>query len=216
MSISESTIQRLSVYLRCLNQLDEEKVEQVSSLELAERFHLNAAQIRKDLTYFGEFGVRGVGYEVKVLKEHLIRILGLDVEHPVVIIGAGHLGQALAGFKGFNSGGFKVVGLFDVDPQKIGQVTRRGITIQPVDKLKEVVEATEANIGVIAVHPEGAQEVYDKLTATGIRAILNFAPKQIQEKVGVKLIYVDLKIQLETLSYNLKTMGYGKKKKRGG
>ncbi|HPR63535.1 MAG TPA: redox-sensing transcriptional repressor Rex [Thermoanaerobaculia bacterium] len=202
-NISDVTINRLSLYLRCLITLEDEGTSTVSSQELARRFHLNSAQIRKDLAYFGEFGVRGVGYNVPLLREHLQRILGLTVEHSVVIVGAGHLGQAIAGFKGFNTGGFKVVGLFDTDPKKIGHVTRKKMEIKDVVHLKDIIQETGADIGVIAVHPESAQDVYDRLTSLGIKAILNFAPKRIQEKIGVRLEYVDMKIFLETLSYYL-------------
>lgn len=212
--ISDVTINRLSLYLRCLTLLEEENATTVSSQDLARKFHLNSAQIRKDLAYFGEFGVRGVGYNVKQLKDHLQRILGLKEDHPVVIVGAGHLGQAIAGFKGFNTGGFKVVGLFDVDPKKVGHVTRKKIEIFDMSRLRDVIQETRADIGVMTVHPESAQEVYDKLTSYGIKAILNFAPKRIQEKIGVRLEYVDLKIYLETLSFHLIHEEGGRKKKK--
>ena len=201
--IPMATINRLSIYMRTLQELLEDEVDVISSERLAKQCGVNPAQIRKDLAYFGEFGVRGVGYNVPLLREHLQRILGLTVEHSVVIVGAGHLGQAIAGFKGFNTGGFKVVGLFDTDPKKIGHVTRKKMEIKDVVHLKDIIQETGADIGVIAVHPESAQDVYDRLTSLGIKAILNFAPKRIQEKIGVRLEYVDMKIFLETLSYYL-------------
>lgn len=213
-NISEVTINRLSLYLRCLLILEEEGVAKVSSQDLARRFHFNSAQIRKDLAYFGEFGVRGVGYNVRELREHLQHILGLDEEHHVVIVGSGHLGQALAGFKGFNSGGYKVVGLFDVDPRKIGHVTRKKMKILDMVLLKETIQNYNADVGIIAVHPESAQEIYDKLTSYGIKAILNFAPTRIHEKMGVRLQYVDLKIYLETLSFYLTHTLQGRKRKK--
>jgi len=203
--ISELTTGRLSVYLRCLTLLESIPQQTVSSQELAERFHLNSAQIRKDLACFGEFGTRGVGYNVSRLKETLIRTLGLDRARNVLIVGAGNLGMALADYRGFNSNGFRIVGMIDTDPQKIGRESRSGAAVLSWDNLERIVRSNMVEIGIIAVNAENAQEVYDALVAAGVRAVLNFAPVQIRLQDGVKVRSVDLRINLESLSYYLKS-----------
>src|SRR5256885_8259580 len=162
-TVSELTTGRLSVYLRCLTFLESINQKTVSSHELADRFHLNSAQIRKDLACFGEFGTRGVGYDVSKLKAHLVRELGIDRARNIVIIGAGNLGLALADYRGFNSNGFHIVALFDIDPDKIGRVTRSGIPVMATAKLGDIVHAEGVEIGIIAVNAESAQHVYDNL-----------------------------------------------------
>ena len=203
--ISELTTGRLSVYLRCLTFLESVPQKTVSSRELAERFHLNSAQIRKDLACFGEFGTRGVGYNVSGLKETLVRTLGLDRARSVLIAGAGNLGMALADYHGFNSKGFHIVGMIDIDPQKIGRTSRSGVAILSWDSLERIVRTNMVEIGIIAVNAESAQTVYDALVAAGVRAVLNFAPVQIRLSNGVKIKSVDLRINLESLSYYLKS-----------
>jgi len=203
--ISELTTGRLSVYLRCLNYLESMGQETVSSHELAERFHLNSAQIRKDLAYFGEFGTRGVGYNVAHLRRHLISTLGLEQTRHAIIMGAGNLGMALADYRGFNSNGFNIVALLDVDRDKIGRTSRTGIPVVAYERLPEIVNANEVDIGIIAVTPENAQQVYEALVDAGIRAILNFAPVQMRLCSGVKVKSVDLRINLESLSFYLKS-----------
>ena len=200
-AISEMTTGRLSVYLRCLESLDETTV---SSRELADRFHLNAAQIRKDLAHFGEFGIRGVGYNVALLKEHLIQTLGIDRPRHAIIVGAGNLGMALADYKGFNTEGFRVVALIDSDPRKIGTTSRTEIAIRAPDELPAIVKKHHAEIGIIAVGPADAEAVCDALIDAGLCAILNFAPVQIRAREGVKIKSVDLRINLESLSFFLK------------
>ena len=207
--ISELTTGRLSVYLRCLNYLESIGQETVSSHELAERFHLNSAQIRKDLACFGEFGTRGVGYNVGQLRRNLIATLGLEQTRHAIIIGAGNLGMALADYRGFNSNGFHIVALLDNDPEKIGKTSRTGIPVLAYDGLRDVVSANEVDIGIIAVTPENAQSVYDRLVEAGVRAVLNFAPVQIALRAGVKVRTVDLRINLESLSFYLKTAEEG-------
>ncbi|HXI13468.1 MAG TPA: redox-sensing transcriptional repressor Rex [Thermoanaerobaculia bacterium] len=202
-AISEMTTGRLSVYLRCLNFLESQDQKTISSHELADRFHLNSAQIRKDLAHFGEFGIRGVGYNISLLKAHLIRTLGIDIRRKVVIAGAGNLGLALADYHGFNAGGFEIVALVDTDPRKIGQSSRSGIEIRGFEGLGAVVEKNQVEIGVIAVPAEEAQSVYETLVDAGICAILNFAPVQLRARSGVKLRSVDLRINLESLSFYL-------------
>jgi redox-sensing transcriptional repressor len=203
-TVSELTTGRLSVYLRCLTYLESIQQKTVSSGELAERFHLNSAQIRKDLACFGEFGTRGVGYDVVRLKETLVRTLGLDRVRNVVIVGAGNLGMALADYRGFNSNGFHIVGMLDIDTDKIGRLSRAGIPVLAWSKLKEVVASNSVEIGIIAVNAENAQAVHDALVEAGVFAVLNFAPIQIRLHRGVKVKSVDLRINLESLSYYLK------------
>src|ERR671928_2088777 len=149
--VSELTTNRLSVYLRCLNELDAAGVQTISSQALAEQFHLNAAQIRKDLAYFGEFGVRGVGYYVKDLRRHLRQILGLDRRLRVAIMGAGNLGLALADYPGFQQEGFDIVALFDTLSTKVGQESRGGVPIYDIADLKRIARKERLDIAMIAV-----------------------------------------------------------------
>lgn len=200
--ISELTVNRLSVYLRCLNTLAEQGVETVSSQSLAERFNLNSAQIRKDLAYFGEFGVRGVGYFVDDLRRHITTILGLETPHRLGVIGAGNLGIALANYDGFTPSNFHVVALFDNDREKHG-ITTKGVPIYPFERLEEIVQAEKIDIVAIAVPPSAAQAAVDAVVAAGVRAVLNFAPAHITGAEGVKIKTVDLTISLESLSYAL-------------
>lgn len=202
--ISELTTGRLSVYLRCLTFLEAQGKKTVSSHELAERFHLNSAQIRKDLACFGEFGTRGVGYDVSRLRKHLVETLGIDRTRNVLIVGAGNLGMALADYAGFNSNGFHLVGIVDSDPSKVGRASRSGIAILPWERLGEIVRRNHVDIGIVAVPAEGAQAVHDALADSGIHAVLNFAPTQIKLRPDVKVRSVDLRINLESLSFHLK------------
>jgi len=201
--VSELTAGRLSVYLRCLNTLDLAGVKTISSKALAEQFQLNAAQIRKDLAYFGEFGVRGVGYYVKELKRHLRMILGLDRPVRVAVLGAGNLGLALADYPGFRQEGFTIVALFDTERQKIGQRSRAGVRIFSISEFRRVVDRERIDIAVIAVPAESAQSVVNTVVQAGIRAILNFSAGAIKVPPGVKLKHVDLTVSLESLSFFL-------------
>ena len=201
--VSELTTNRLSVYLRCLTQLEGAGVETISSQALAEQFHLNAAQIRKDLAYFGEFGVRGVGYYVKDLKRHLRQILGLDRKLRVAVMGAGNLGLALADYPGFRREGFEIVALFDVADSKIGDESRSGVPILDLRDLKKVVRRDRIDIAVVAVPAESAQLVLDEVIAAGIKAVLNFSPGALKAPSGIKLKNVDLTVSLESLSFYL-------------
>lgn len=202
--ISELTTARLSIYLRCLSRLEEAGVPTVSSKELARLFHLNSAQIRKDLACLGEFGIRGVGYEVRQLREHLVRSLGIDRPRTLVIIGAGNLGMALADYRGFNSDGFRVSSLFDSDPARVGLSSRSGVEVRATSDLPRVAAETKIDIGIIAVPAEAAQRVCDMLVEAGIVAVLNFAPAVIRAHDHVKVRNVDLRINLESLSFHLK------------
>jgi redox-sensing transcriptional repressor len=201
--VSELTTNRLSVYLRCLTQLESAGVSTISSQSLAEQFHLNAAQIRKDLAYFGEFGVRGVGYYVKDLKRHLRQILGLDRKLRVAVMGAGNLGLALADYPGFRREGFEIVALFDVADTKIGDESRSGVPIFDIRELRRVVRKERIDIAVIAVPAESAQPVLEQVVAAGIKAVLNFSPGTLKAPAGVKLKSVDLTVSLESLSFYL-------------
>jgi redox-sensing transcriptional repressor len=201
--VSELTTNRLSIYLRCLTELDVEGVETISSQGLAEQFKLNAAQIRKDLAYFGEFGVRGVGYYVKDLRRHLRQILGLDRKLRVSIMGAGNLGLALADYPGFRQEGFEIVALFDVLNEKVGHLSRGGVNIYDVRQLKKVVKSERISIAVIAVPVAAAQHVVGQVVAAGVKAILNFSPGPLTVPPGVKLKSVDLTQSLESLSFFL-------------
>ncbi|MDH4064334.1 MAG: redox-sensing transcriptional repressor Rex [Acidobacteriota bacterium] len=201
--VSELTTNRLSVYLRCLKQLEAGGVETISSQALADQFHLNAAQIRKDLAYFGEFGVRGVGYYVKDLKRHLRQILGLDRRLKVAVLGAGNLGLALADYPGFGREGFEIVAMFDVDAGKIGDASRSGVPIFDIRELRKVARREHIDIGVIAVPAESAQSVLDQVVAAGVKAVLNFSPGTLKVPPEVKLKSVDLTVSLESLSFHL-------------
>ena len=202
--ISELTTDRLSVYLRCLNLLATAGIRTVSSQALAEQFHLNSAQIRKDLAYFGEFGVRGVGYFVEDLRQHIIKILGLDMAHRVGIVGAGNLGTALANYNGFTQSNFTVKALFDNDKQKIGKrIGEAGILVHDVKKIERVVREEAIDVAVIAVPARAAQQVLNHVMSAGIKAVLNFAPARLTVRRGVKVKTVDLTISLESLSYFL-------------
>ncbi|MCI0665781.1 MAG: redox-sensing transcriptional repressor Rex [Acidobacteria bacterium] len=201
--ISELTTNRLSVYLRCLNELEADGIETISSQAMAEQFNLNSAQIRKDLAYFGEFGVRGVGYYVKELRNHLLKILGLTQKHRVAIVGLGNLGMALANYQGFNQHNFEIAALFDEDPAKVGIRVRSGLEVQGTKNLKETLRQEKINIVIIAVPAVSAEKVFEDVTDAGIRAVLNFAPVHLNQKAGVKVKTVDLTISLESLSYFL-------------
>jgi len=207
--VSELTTARVSVYLRCLDDLDAEGVKTTSSRQLAERFHLNADQIRKDLANFGELGVRGVGYYVKDLRRHLRQILGLDRQVKVVIIGAGNLGLALADYPGFREDSFDIVSLFDVARDKVGQYSRGGVFIRHMRDLAKVVARDRVDIAMIAVPSGSAQHVVDQAVAAGVRAVLNFAPAPLAVPDGVKLKSVDLSVSLESLSFFLARGAHG-------
>ena len=202
-TISDLTISRLSVYLRCVDRLVEIGVETVSSQDLATRFNLNSAQIRKDLAYFGEFGVRGVGYNVRELRQYVVEILGLDRERRLVIVGAGNLGTALCHYSGFSGGSFLVVGVLDSDPTRIGDATPAGLLVEDAERLGEIVSQRQVEIGVITTPPASAQTVCDRMVEAGLTAILNFAPIRVKAPEGVLVKSVDLKIFLEELSFFL-------------
>ncbi|MBX7054959.1 MAG: redox-sensing transcriptional repressor Rex [Pyrinomonadaceae bacterium] len=200
--ISELTTNRLSVYLRCLNELDAQGEASVSSDAMARRFHMNSAQIRKDLANFGEFGTRGVGYNVKTLRDHLTSILGLDREHRVGIIGAGRLGAALADYYGFRKANFTVAAIFDSDPAKIGNNLGEVAVLDAKD-FSQAARSYMIDVAVIAVPAEAAQSALDLVEKAGIKAVLNFAPVSLRASSDIKINSIDLTTSLESLSYFL-------------
>jgi redox-sensing transcriptional repressor len=202
--ISELTTSRLSVYLRCLNTLNDAGIKSISSQALAAQFNLNSAQIRKDLGYFGEFGVRGVGYYVDDLRDHITKILGLDTPHRVGIVGAGRLGTALANYNGFGKSNFTVTALFDNDRQKIGRrIGDSRLAVYDVEDMAKVIREKSIDVMVIAVPAKAAQRVLNQITSGSIKAVLNFAPVSLTARRGVKVKTVDLTTSLESLSYFL-------------
>ena len=204
--IPESTAQRLSIYLRGLALLADNGTENVSSNELGEYAGVNPAQVRKDLAYFGQFGIRGQGYSVQELKSRIAGILGTDQAWKVALIGIGNLGKALSAYKGFDKQGFHIAAIFDADEKKIGKPIR-GITVQPMQNLTHSVSEMNIRIGVIATPAETAQPVADALVKAGVLCILNFAPARINVPKHIKLRYVDLSTELESLSFYLTQIG---------
>ncbi|MBD3160839.1 MAG: redox-sensing transcriptional repressor Rex [Candidatus Eisenbacteria bacterium] len=202
--ISDYTVRRLSVYYRLLDELEQQGVEVVSSAALAELAGTNSAQIRKDLSYFGTFGKRGRGYRVAALAKEIKKILGLDRTWRVVLAGAGNLGHALSMYHDFEKHGFSIVGIFDIDPEKIGQVWE-GIRVRHLDDCEQVVREEKVELAIIVTPGGAAQEVVDRLRAAGIQGFLNFAPRKLRTDGDVQLRNVDITIELEGLTYALQT-----------
>jgi len=205
-NIPSVTINRLSIYHRCLEKLieniDKRKPKYISSSGIAEITGINSAQIRKDLAYFGEFGKRGIGYPLIDLIRELKKILGLDRKWSVIIAGAGNLGKALVKYKGFQKRGFIIKGIFDNNPSKIGKKLDH-IFIHDIKEIEKFIQAENINIGILVVPADSAQEVADKMVAGGIKAILNFAPAHIVSPPEIKIHNVDLSIEFEGLTYYL-------------
>jgi redox-sensing transcriptional repressor len=207
-AIPEATVARLPVYLRCLVDLAESRTATVSSERLADLAGVNAAKLRKDLSYLGSYGTRGVGYDVEFLLFQISRELGLTQDWPVVIVGIGNLGHALANYRGFTARGFRVVALVDADPGKVGEHVA-GLHVRSLDELPAIVDDEGAAIGIIATPASAAQEVADRLVDAGVASILNFAPSLISVPDGVSLRKVDLSIELQILSfYEQRAAGY--------
>jgi redox-sensing transcriptional repressor len=204
--IPEATVARLAVYLRVLGGLADSGRGTVSSGELASAAGVNPAGLRKDLSHLGPCGTRGVGYEVATLRDRIAAVLGMETAHACVLVGIGNLGAALAGYGGFGSRGFEFVGLFDASPSRVGQRIG-GLPVRPVTELEQVVAATGATIGVIATPAEVAQGVADRLTAAGVRSILNFAPVTLTAPAGVDVRQVDLSVELQVLAFLDKQRG---------
>jgi redox-sensing transcriptional repressor len=198
--IPEATVGRLPVYLRALVEMAEGGISTVSSEGMAEAAGVNSAKVRKDLSYLGSYGTRGVGYDVAYLIHQIRRVLGLTQHWPVLIAGVGNLGHALADYRGFAERGFEVVALVDADPGKVGSVAG-GVRIRHVDELADAVREHDIAIGVICTPASAAQGVADRMSEAGIRSILNFAPAVISVPAHVSLRKVDLSIELQILAF---------------
>jgi redox-sensing transcriptional repressor len=199
--IPEATVARLPVYLRALHTLADDGHDTVSSEALAAAAGVNSAKLRKDLSHLGSYGTRGVGYDVAVLVDQISRALGLTQSWPVVLVGVGNLGHALAGYAGFATRGFRIAALLDADPARVGTEIS-GLTVRPVTDLDRLVAENGACIGVVAVPSNAAQEVADRMVEAGITSILNFAPCVIQVPDGVDVRKVDLAMELQILSFH--------------
>ena len=200
-SIPEATVGRLPVYLRALVEMAERGASTISSGDLAEAAGVNSAKVRKDLSYLGSYGTRGVGYDVEYLIYQIRRELGLEQDWAVAIVGVGNLGHALANYKGFGERGFRVAALVDTDGGKVGE--RVGdLVVEHIDDLDRVVKEEQVSIGIIATPAAAAQEVCDRLVAAGVTSILNFAPVHVQVPQGVSVRKVDLSTELQILSFH--------------
>lgn len=200
--VPEATVTRLSIYSRFLERIDRNGVNSVSSGEIADGVGVSPAQVRKDLAYFGEFGTRGVGYNVKDLMRYTLKILGLDRHWNLILVGAGNLGYALCTYKGFNMRGFSIVGVFDNDLTKIGKKINE-LEVLPMEKMPELIKDQNVRIGIIATPTRAAQEVAEYLIKNGVQAILNFAPLPLSLPEYIEVRYVDLSVKLEILTFNL-------------
>ncbi|WP_154676642.1 redox-sensing transcriptional repressor Rex [Amycolatopsis benzoatilytica] len=198
--IPEAAVARLAVYLRILSGLAEQGATTVSSEELSAAAGVNSAKLRKDLSYLGSYGTRGVGYEVTVLVSQIERILGLTRQHRVAVVGIGNLGHALANYGGFPGRGFPVEALFDLDPDLIG-IPVGGLPVSHLDDIPRVCAEREISVGIIATPPTAAQSVCDRLVAGGVQCILNFAPVVLQVPAHVEVRKVDLAVELQILSF---------------
>jgi redox-sensing transcriptional repressor len=201
-AIPEASVARLAVYLRMLGELAEQGEETVSSEELAAATGVNSAKLRKDLSYIGSHGIRGVGYDVRALRYQLERVLGLDHRQAVALVGVGNLGHALAGYGGFPGRGFPVTALFDIDPDLVG-VPINGIPVEHVRCIPVTCPERGITIGMIATSAQAAQTVCDQLVAAGVRSILNFAPVVLQVPRGVEVRKVDLAVELQILAFHV-------------
>ncbi|HEV8624968.1 MAG TPA: redox-sensing transcriptional repressor Rex [Acidimicrobiia bacterium] len=198
--IPEATVARLPLYYRALVEMAEQRIPTVSSERLAEMAGVNAAKVRKDFSYLGSYGTRGVGYDVEYLLFQISRELGLTQDWPVVIVGIGNLGAALANYRGFSARGFRIVALVDADPAKCGKEVG-GLEVEPLPDLPRIVIERDVAIGIIATPASAAQEVAELLVTAGVTSVLNFAPTVIAVPPGVSLRKVDLSIELQILSF---------------
>ncbi len=203
--IPEATIARLPVYHRVLGTMAEQGIITVSSEELASACGVTSAKLRKDLSYLGSYGTRGVGYEVEFLSYQIARELGLTTPWGVVVVGVGNLGRALVSYRGFASRGFRIVGLFDAHPDVVGSsvpVVDRDFTVQPLDELADTVRSQEARIGVITTPADAAQDIAERMVGVGLRSIVNFAPVVLNVPEGVEVRKVDLAVELQVLAFH--------------
>ncbi|HDS15330.1 MAG TPA: redox-sensing transcriptional repressor Rex [Proteobacteria bacterium] len=201
--IPEATIKRLSTYINCLERLGAENNPVISSEMLGESCQVSPAQIRKDLSYFGEFGVRGVGYDTKKLEDEIKDILGLNHNWPSTVVGVGKLGQALLNFAFFRKHGFRIIAAFDSDLNKIGSEIVEGVTILPTIDIEKTVSREKITIGIITTPAESAQAVADQLVAGGIKGLLNFAPIKVKVPEKIVLRNVSITSELDNLAYLL-------------
>lgn len=204
--IPEATVARLPVYLRALSTLSESGITTCSSEALAATAGVNSAKLRKDLSYLGSYGTRGVGYDVDYLRYQIAREIGVTQDWPVVIVGIGNLGHALANYSGFRSRGFHVVALLDADPARHTEVVA-GVDVRPFADLEQITRDHGVAIGVISTPARAAQDVADRMVACGISSILNFAPTVISVPDGVDVRKVDLSIELQILAYHEQRKG---------
>jgi len=200
LQVPAASVARLPLYLRCLEELRADGVSTVSSSRLAELAGVNAAKLRKDLSHLGSYGTRGVGYEVPKLMQEIQRELGLDEQSPVIVIGLGNLGQALAKHGGFGDRGFPIVALIDIDPEIVGK-RLGGLAVSHFDELDAVVAESGARTVIVATPAEAAQSATDAAISAGITSVLNFAPTVVQVEDGIALRQVDLALELQILSY---------------
>jgi redox-sensing transcriptional repressor len=198
--IPDATVARLPVYLRALYDVASDHVTNVSSDRLAELAGVNAAKVRKDLSYLGSYGTRGVGYDVEYLLYQVNSELGLTTSWPIVIVGAGNLGTALANYGGFDDRGYPVAALVDIDLAKVGR-EMNGVVVRHIDELSAIIQGSATTIGVIATPAVAAQEAADRLVASGVQSILNFAPVTLNVPRGVSVRKVDLAVELQILSF---------------
>jgi redox-sensing transcriptional repressor len=201
--IPDIVIGRLPIYLRALNQLALQDQTVTSSRELGEHLGISSAQIRKDLSHFGGFGKQGTGYHIETLRSSLQRILHVDAEWPVVVVGAGHIGHALAHYRGFVNRGFRVVGIFDSDDSKIGEKID-GLTVQPTSDLQDFITEHGVKLAMVAVPAQVAQAVTNDLISYGIRGILNYAPITLSVPDGVEVQYIDPVAELQHMTFYLR------------
>lgn len=211
--ISESTVRRLSHYYRVLEEVQAEGKRMISSHRLAEREGITSAQVRKDLSYFGSFGRRGLGYNVDHLRDQIRAILGLERRWRVALVGAGNIGSALLAYRGFQKQGFDIVAVFDRDAARIGQRLGPHV-VQDITRLSAAATGESFDIGVVATPIQAAQEVADALVAAGVRGILNFAPRKLFVPDHVALRTVDMAMEFESLSFAL-TQARGPRRRRG-
>jgi len=200
--ISEAVVRRLPMYLRNLNELAKSDVQTVSSQELGRRLDLNPAQIRKDLAYFGEFGKKGIGYDVNYLVEKIRGILKLDQEIRVALVGAGNLGHALCNYNAYLKDNMRISAVFDANPKRVGELINQ-LSVQPMHELVETVREQRVRIGIITVPAAEAQNVADQFVEAGVEGILNFAPSIIKVPNHIRVHYADFTIELQSLAYYL-------------
>lgn len=200
--IADSTVRRLSAYLRFLEDFEHRGLATISSEELARHGGTTSAQVRKDLSFFGSFGKRGLGYSVPELAGRLREILGLGREWRVIIIGAGKIGAALAQYRGFRQRGFTILAAYDSNPEKVGRKLE-GIPVRDIVQLEKDAQREHPEIAVLTVPGEAAQKMLDRVVKAGIKAVLNFAPTQLQAPADVTVKNVNMAMELEGLSYAL-------------